>query len=154
MSILASWNSTNNLYQQQVLLCFFTMTNIKKLRLSAFLKQNGCCFYCGFPMWERGQASLFAQSYPLPSKLIDLCQSTAEHLQARQDGGRDSRNNIAAACKHCNASRHRGRADQAPSPSKYKSQIRAQVKHWHPAWSVLNKAKQWGAISTAPTRFT
>lgn len=130
------------------------MANIKKLRLSAFLKQNGCCFYCGYPIWENGQAPLFAQSYPLPPGLIDLCQSTAEHLQARQDGGKDSRNNIAAACKHCNASRHLGPVGQAPSPDKYKSQIRAQLKQWHPAWSVLSKAKQWGAICPAPTCFT
>ena len=135
-------------------LCFFTMANIKKLRKSAFLKQNGCCFYCGHPIWESGQVSLFAQSYPLPPRLLELCQSTAEHLRARQDGGKDCRNNIAAACKHCNASRHLGRTGQAPSPNKYKSQIRAQIKQWHPAWFVLNKAKQWGVIGTTPTLCT
>ena len=127
---------------------FFTMVKLQKLRQSAFAKQNGCCFYCGHPMWERGQAYLFAQRYPLPPSLIGLCQSTAEHLQARQDGGIDSSCNIAAACKYCNATRHQGRVGLALSPTEYKKLIQKRIKNsqWHPAWSVLHKAKAWKAI--------
>ncbi|WP_245851516.1 HNH endonuclease [Pseudomonas segetis] len=44
-------------------------------------------------------------------------QCTAEHLRARQDGGKDSSLNIAAACKRCNRLRHSRKT--APSPSDY-----------------------------------
>ena len=147
---MASWNSTTTLLKQ-VFLCFFMMTKVQKLRQSAFQRQNGCCFYCGNPMWERRQASLFGQQHPLPPSLLDLCQSTAEHLQAKQDGGKDSRNNIAAACKYCNAIRHQGRTGQAPSPDTHKAQIRARAKRGqgHPAWLVLNQAKAWKVIPIA-----
>ncbi|MCU7376155.1 HNH endonuclease [Paucibacter sp. O1-1] len=43
-----------------------------------------------------------------------LLRCTAEHLRARQDGGGDGQANIAAACAHCNALRHRARDPLSP----------------------------------------
>lgn len=127
---------------------FFQMTRLQTLRKFAFNTQNGRCFYCGLPMWEKHEKKAFSQRYPLPSHLIELCQSTAEHLHARQDGGEDHLNNIVAACKYCNSMRHKGRTNNAPSPKQYKHQVQKinQQGWWHPAWSVLNKASTWGLI--------
>lgn len=58
---------------------------LQRLRQSAYRAQNGRCIYCARPMGEH---------------------ATAEHLHARQDGGADHRDNIAAACRGCNHRRH------------------------------------------------
>jgi 5-methylcytosine-specific restriction endonuclease McrA len=42
---------------------------------------------------------------------------TAEHLVARMDGGRDTRDNIVAACRRCNAARHQLGLGPAPDPT-------------------------------------
>ena len=83
-------------------------SRLAKLRRSAFLAQSGCCFYCGLPMWE-DDPELFAQTLGLTLRQVQKLRSTAEHLQARCDGGLDHRSNIVAACAHCNQKRHVGR---------------------------------------------
>ncbi len=77
------------------------MHTLKKLRLIAFQTQHGRCCYCNMPMWVVSPAEL-----PLPPRLAALFRCTAEHLVARQDGGRDEPGNIAAACLLCNRRRH------------------------------------------------
>lgn len=118
---------------------FFQMTKLQTLRKSAFKAQNGCCFYCGLPMWEGSDQATFASRFKLSKKLIPLCQSTAEHLHAQQDGGKDVRENITAACKYCNVRRHQGRADNAPSPEQYRARIQRLIAQgkWHPALAAL-----------------
>ncbi|MDR0216724.1 MAG: HNH endonuclease [Comamonas sp.] len=95
-------------------------------------------------MWEVFNQTTFALQYKLSRKLLALCQSTAEHLHARQDGGKDSQENIAAACRFCNATRHKGRRDNAPGPQQYKAHIQRRIAQgkWHPAfpWLVQGKA--------------
>lgn len=117
------------------------MLKLSAIRQSAFHAQNSCCFYCGLPMWETAHEIEFASRYKLSPKLIALCRSTAEHLHARQDGGKDSPHNIAAACKFCNATRHKGRAKNAPSPRQYKALVQRRIAQgkWHPALASLLK---------------
>ena len=87
------------------------MPNLKRLRAHAFSNQGGLCYYCNAPMWESS-----------PAELPDLGRTpfaralrcTAEHLQAREDGGRNTRNNIVPACWHCNSLRHRRKRPLAP----------------------------------------
>ncbi|MFK0334901.1 HNH endonuclease [Rhizobium sp. NPDC090275] len=73
---------------------------IQKLRNRAFVAQGGLCWYCGCTMRNDGLHS------PL------MC--TAEHLIARSDGGRTTAVNIVAACRYCNAGRHRQETVLAP----------------------------------------
>ncbi|HPE81703.1 MAG: HNH endonuclease [Chromatiaceae bacterium] len=67
------------------------------------------------------------------SRTISGLQCTAEHLVARQDGGRDTKKNIAAACRTCNGRRHQTR--EPLSPSEYRIKVLGRVKagKWHPA---------------------
>jgi len=46
---------------------------------------------------------------------------TAEHLVARMDGGKNTRTNIAAACRRCNADRHALFPAGAPAPETYQA---------------------------------
>ncbi|WP_285410886.1 HNH endonuclease signature motif containing protein [Variovorax sp. efr-133-TYG-130] len=62
--------------------------------------QRGTCIYCCRPMGK---------------------DVTAEHLVARMDGGKDSRGNIVAACRRCNAGRHALFPAGAPEPETYQA---------------------------------
>lgn len=102
--------------------------SLKTLRAPSFHAQNGRCQYCLGPMWlsspdELGLRHRSARPY----------QCTAEHLLARQDGGKDQPGNIVAACHLCNLRRHR-RPTPAPSASKYLAWVRLQVAKgkWYP----------------------
>lgn len=83
-------------------------SRLAKLRHSAFQAQVGLCFYCGLPMWESNPEA-FAHALGLTLPQAHRLQATAEHLHARCDGGLDARDNIVAACRHCNQMRHESR---------------------------------------------
>lgn len=74
------------------------MSRVQKHRQSAYQAQNGLCIYCRQPMGRR---------------------ATAEHLKARQEGGTDRRDNIAAACVRCNHRRHADKACAVLTPFEY-----------------------------------
>lgn len=85
-------------------------------RIIAYNRQNGRCYYCGNPIWERAiepeadAAVRFAEPrleklFDTPRKLLDSFACTAEHLVAREHGGTDLPENIVAACMHCNSTR-------------------------------------------------
>ena len=74
------------------------MSRVQKYRQAACKAQNGLCIYCRQPMGRK---------------------ATAEHLMARQDGGTDCRDNIAAACKQCNHQRHAEKACAVLTPLDY-----------------------------------
>lgn len=78
------------------------MPKLQQLRTRAFHAQHGRCHYCGISMWLDSPDEL-----PPPRKSVRARQCTAEHLVARQDGGRDTAENIVAACLQCNLRRHR-----------------------------------------------
>jgi len=84
-------------------------------------------------MWDK-DPELFAKTHRLSPRVMRGLQCTAEHLQARQDGGRDTQENIVAACLRCNRQRHQG-WKKAPEPETYLQHVRRQLsqKVWHRA---------------------
>ena len=80
-------------------------TTLIKSRLKAFDLQQGRCIYCELPMWLDNPEA-FAKKYKITIKGAALFKCTAEHLLARQDGGKDKESNIVAACYFCNQKRH------------------------------------------------
>ena len=108
-------------------------TTLQLLRRAAFARQHGHCYYCGLPIWEtHGKA--FSKRLGIPKKLARHSRCTAEHLRARQEGGRDEPSNIVAACAWCNWNRHANGASSAPNPELHRTQVRRQVLlgEWHP----------------------
>lgn len=88
-------------------------TSTQNLRFRAFNRQAGCCFYCGRPMWIDDVRS-FSRQFGISLKQARVRQCTAEHLKARCDGGSCRRDNIVAACLHCNRRRHRRKKPLSP----------------------------------------
>lgn len=81
-------------------------------------------------MWENDLQSFISQYKINPSK-ASLLKSTAEHLNARKDGGKDAKFNIVAACKYCNNTRHKSK--KALSPTAYKQHVHKRLinNKWH-----------------------
>ena len=106
-------------------------TLLARSRSAAFSRQSGRCFYCGLPMWL-DQPEGFRSRYRLTLAQARLLRCTAEHLRARQDGGGNASDNIAAACWYCNTRRHRSK--KALDPDRHRQRVRARVKQgrWHP----------------------
>lgn len=84
-----------------------------KSRLEAFNLQQGRCIYCELPMWLDGQEA-YAKKYKITIKQARIFKCTAEHLKAKQDGGKDFENNIVAACHYCNQKRHQCKSPKEP----------------------------------------
>jgi hypothetical protein len=105
---------------------------LSKYRSKAHDSQGGRCIYCGVVMWTTDCAT-FATRHGLTVRIARWLQCTAEHLQARQDGGHDSPKNIAAACLACNRRRHAQRR-RALTPEEYRALVRSRIsrKAWHP----------------------
>ena len=106
-------------------------SSLAKHRRAAFARQNGRCHYCGFPMWLEDPSELSAP-FGLSDHESARLQCTAEHLIARQDGGGDGADNIVAACRFCNATRHR--LSSPPDPAAYRRRVlcRLDAGRWHP----------------------
>jgi hypothetical protein len=102
-------------------------------RSRAFVAQSGRCYYCDFPMWEAEDIGKFCLTYGLTLPQAPWFQCTAEHLEARQDGGGDNRENIVAACKWCNMKRHARK--KTLSVARYREWVQKRVRagRWHPA---------------------
>ena len=100
-------------------------------RQRAAVRQKGCCCYCGLPVVPHHQLSQFASERGLSEARVKALQCTAEHLQARCEGGADSPSNISAACITCNLRRHRMRP--ALPPDKYRDLVQRQMVNgsWH-----------------------
>lgn len=81
-----------------------------------------------------GNPNGFSRSTGIPLALVKPLECTAEHLVARQDGGRESAENIVAACRWCNLTRHRCRPQKAPDAETYRMQVLRKVAagKWHP----------------------
>lgn len=110
-----------------------------QLRRKAFQLQECKCFYCNLPMCEVNELQKFTALHGLMPKLASQLRCTADHLIARQDGGGDSRENIAAACTWCNR-RHLNRSDNAPPFDKYRQRVQRRMAAgvWHPANGRFN----------------
>ena len=107
---------------------------VVKHRTRAAARQNGRCHYCSCPMWDATKEPVesFALRHGISRRLARLLQLTAEHLRARQDGGKDRVGNIVAACRVCNLRRHQG-TRQPPEPDAYAALIQRRVAagRWH-----------------------
>jgi len=106
--------------------------SLSRIRSEAFRRQAGRCFYCSVLMWTDDYVA-FAKRHSLSPRAARRLQCTAEHLQARQNGGRDTQENIVAACLRCNQMRHRHKT-AAPDPAKHLRQVKRQLAHrqWNP----------------------
>jgi len=106
------------------------MTALTRLRTKAYSRQEGRCCYCGLPMWQTSPDEL--KHLGLRPRTLAPLRCTAEHLLARQDGGRDEPGNIAAACVHCNGLRHRRKTPPPPDVYRTIVQKRLAKGKWHP----------------------
>jgi len=79
---------------------------IQNLRRQAAERQGWLCYYCQQPMWETDPKS-FSARFGLTDRATLHFRCTAEHLAARCDGGRDTKENVVAACRYCNGYRHK-----------------------------------------------
>ena len=63
-----------------------------------------------------------------------LLKCTAEHLVLWSEGGKDAAVNIAAACAHCNWTRHVRK--RPPEPEAYRAEVRRRLAcgAWHQRW--------------------
>jgi len=103
-------------------------SKLATFRAYAFDRQCGRCFYCGLPMWDTAPQQ-FACINRLQVTQTAPYRSTAERLTARRDGGCHRRDNIVAACWHCNQTRHRRKNPPAPDVWK-RIQARRSRKRW------------------------
>ena len=105
--------------------------NRVRYRQLAVARQHGRCCYCGMPVVLKENLEGFESAHGLSKARAEALQCTAEHLQARCDGGRDEENNIAAACITCNQRRHR--MIPAPEYDHYFQIVQRQMERraWH-----------------------
>lgn len=106
------------------------MKKNQKIKAISFRQQGGTCHYCHQPIWLR-DVSDFASRHGFTTRSAALLQATAEHLLARSEGGRDTSQNIVAACLFCNLRRHR--AKRPLSPEAFGKKVRSQLAKgkWH-----------------------
>ena len=100
------------------------MKKLRILREKALQAQGGLCFHCHQPMWSDGPES-HVQRFGLPPRKAKWFQCTAEHLAARCEGGGDRADNIVAACRFCNRTRHEARTPL--EPIRYAARVRARM---------------------------
>lgn len=106
------------------------MNRLSQLRRQKVRAQQGLCFYCRQPMWE-GRPERFATLYGLKGSRLLWLQATAEHLQARCEGGADKASNIVAACRYCNSRRHYTPKPLQPQDYARRVQQRLAAGKWH-----------------------
>ena len=90
------------------------------------MNQRGRCIYCDSPMWA-GDPQPFMKRFDITRSDAEMFKCTAEHKIAKIDNGRDTRDNIAAACHDCNHRRH------ALDPKRAMSHLTYAI---HVAWHV------------------
>jgi 5-methylcytosine-specific restriction endonuclease McrA len=98
--------------------------SIQILRLRAAMLQGFRCYYCELRIWLDDPGG-FAARYKLTTRQARPLRCTAEHLQARADGGSNRRDNVVAACRYCNSRRHRTRTPL--SPPAYRAHVRRRM---------------------------
>jgi hypothetical protein len=114
---------------------------LKMLKTNAALQQEWRCFYCQLPMWEDNLGE-FIVRYGISPGLAKRFQCTAEHVEARCDGGKDIAKNIVAACLFCNATRHK--AKHPLDATKHLTVVRRRLAkgRWHPPQVMATLGKR------------
>jgi 5-methylcytosine-specific restriction endonuclease McrA len=105
---------------------------IQLLRLQAFRRQGGLCCYCDVRMWLSSPSELVGHT--LTAGAAARLRCTAEHLAPRGEGGQDTECNIAAACAHCNHTRHKRKTPPPPTVYRQEVQRRVAKRRWHVRW--------------------
>ncbi|WP_421997066.1 HNH endonuclease [Roseovarius confluentis] len=105
-------------------------SKLKRINQSKFHSQRGRCFYCQQPMWIDSPTE-FCRNHGMTMRHAAKFQSTAEHLVARCDGGKDNPSNIVAACMYCNRTRHRTKEPQQSATYLEKVRARLSMGRWH-----------------------
>lgn len=105
---------------------------IQRLRRQAYHRQDRRCCYCAVPMWLLEPEELPSKP-PSPAAALRI-RCTAEHLVPKSDGGRDVEGNVAAACLHCNLTRHRRKIPLAPEAFRRMVGARVSRGAWHQPW--------------------
>ncbi|WP_424363818.1 HNH endonuclease [Methylocystis parvus] len=82
-------------------------------------------------MWS-GSADAFASRYSISVSIAKRFQCTVEHLAPRSEGGKNRRINLAAACKYCNAARHKSARVRPPQIYREHVEKRLAAGKWHP----------------------
>ncbi|EUJ09387.1 HNH endonuclease [Methylophilaceae bacterium 11] len=117
-----------------------------KSRLKAFNLQQGRCIYCELPVWLENPEA-FARKYKITTKQAKFFQCTAEHLKAKQDGGKDTVSNIVAACHYCNQKRHKCKSPKDPIPYKHYVTSRVNIGRWNFGMSGIGSCNVAGRIN-------
>ena len=105
------------------------MAALTRLRSQAFHAQHGRCYYCDLPMWQAAPDEM--KAFGLSPRMAAPLHCTAEHLVARQDGGKNEEGNIAAACWLCNTRRHKRKSPPPPDVYRAFVQKRLAKGKWH-----------------------
>ena len=109
------------------------MGSVKHIRLKKMKAQGGRCYYCGLLMWDAAAEAASSQRNCQTRRPPKALRCTAEHLHARCDGGRDTDENIVAACWYCNRQRHKRKCPHAPEEHRAYVQTRMAAGKWVPA---------------------
>jgi len=98
--------------------------SLTTLRQLAARHQHYRCYYCSLPMWCNDPQA-YMRAYGVSAAQAKLLQCTAEHLIPKCIGGTNSKLNIVAACRYCNAKRHARR--QPMEPIEYKRFVHQRI---------------------------
>ena len=107
------------------------LDTLSNFRLTAFRRQKGRCYYCNYPMWLV-TPDAFAARFSISKSAALQFRCTAEHLRAREDGGKNSPENIVAACRYCNKTRHYAKSPLNPKIYRKRVIARLHSGKWHP----------------------
>ena len=106
------------------------MGSVKRIRQRKMMAQGGRCYYCGLPMWDDAAEAASSQRNNQTRRTPKALRCTAEHLHARSDGGRDTDENIVAACWYCNSQRHKRKCPPSPEEHRVYVQKRMAAGKW------------------------
>lgn len=107
------------------------MKELVRNRERAFEVQGGRCHYCRCSMWRGEGLIAFRERYALTQGQALQLRCTAEHVNARSDGGSDVASNIVAACWRCNSRRHRRKKPYQPNAFVAYVQRQVARRKWH-----------------------
>lgn len=122
---------------------------LRVTRIHTYNAQNGRCYYCKHPMWERAIEPQYMGRFRIRvnrvEKQFNTWQAnlssfacTAEHLHAQANGGENDPNNIVAACEFCN-SRRRAHVD----PDEFNQIVAHSLGFQEAGHALMPKDMQW-----------
>ena len=105
--------------------------SFKNKRVREFKSQNGRCYYLQIPMWLPNVTEHLFRS-GITTKAMSRIHCTVEHMTARSDGGSDASENLVAACRFCNQTRHRQARSFNSKDFWERVMSRVRAGKWHP----------------------